>query len=222
MRVVLLPLKRPDGAKQRLAGFLNFEQRERLFWAMLEDVAIAIEEAALPDKIVTVTSSEQVLKYARGRGWEVLLESEQRSESASVDDASLKLSRQGVNSVLRIPGDVPLLCASDVDEILDQSEFSQSCVLVPSRNGKGTNAILRTPPNVFPSRFGENSFELHRMEAENRDVSVRIHKSDRLALDVDTPSDIELLLSTPGGSNSRDVLKEIFSVNAGEGVPSNF
>ena len=222
MRVVLLPLKRPDGAKQRLAGFLNFEQRERLFWAMLEDVAIAIEEATLPDKIVTVTSSEQVLKYARGRGWEVLLESEQRSESASVDDASLELCRQGVNSVLRIPGDVPLLCASDVDEILDHSEFSQSCILVPSRNGKGTNAILRTPPNVFPSRFGENSLELHRMEAESRDVSVKIPENDRLALDVDTPSDIELLLSTSGGSNARDVLKEILSMNAGEGVLSNF
>ena len=222
MRVVLLPLKKPDGAKQRLAGLFNFEQRERLFWAMLEDVSLAIEEATLPDKIVTVTSSEQVLEYARVRGWEVLLESEQRSESSSVDDASLKLCRQGVNTVLRIPGDVPLLCASDVDEILSQSDSSRSCVLVPSHNGKGTNAILRTPPDIFPSRFGENSLELHRMEAENRDVRVRIHKNDNLALDIDTPSDIELLLSTSGGSNARDVLKEIFSVKADEGVLSNF
>jgi 2-phospho-L-lactate guanylyltransferase len=222
VRVVLLPLKRPDGAKQRLARFLNSEQRQHLFWAMLDDVAIAIEGATLPDKIVVVTSSKQVLRYARARKWDVFLESEQRSESASVDEASLELSRQGVNSVLRIPGDVPLLCASDVDEILIRSGSSRSCVLVPSHDGKGTNAVLRTPPEVFPSRFGRNSLKLHRTEAESRGVSVEIHKNDRLALDVDTPRDIELLLNASGGNNSREVLKGIFSANAGEGVLSNF
>ena len=33
-----------------------------------------------------------------------------------------------------------------------------------SLEGTGTNALLRTPPDLFPSRFGPNSLALHRAD----------------------------------------------------------
>ena len=218
MKVVLLPLKQPTGANQRLAGFLTGEQRQRLFWAMLEDVTVGLVGATVPDRIVVVTCSDRVRRHARARNWDVLVESDPISESTSVDEASRRLSGQGVTSVLRIPGDVPLLRSQDVDALLSRDQSSGSCVLVPSRDGTGTNAILRTPPDVFPSRFGPDSLRLHRLEAECRGIGVEIVEHPRLALDVDTPGDIDRFLEASGGPNTRELLRTFLALSSGPQV----
>jgi 2-phospho-L-lactate guanylyltransferase (CobY/MobA/RfbA family) len=55
MKVVLLPLKDPAHAKQRLAGHLTPKERQELAWAMLEDVTRAVGAAITPDQVVVVT-----------------------------------------------------------------------------------------------------------------------------------------------------------------------
>src|SRR5262249_39850026 len=64
----------------------------------------------------------------------------------------------------------------------------------PSREGTGTNAIIRTPPVLFPSRFGPNSLALHKQEAARVEVECAIVNNPRVAIDIDEPADVELLL----------------------------
>lgn len=188
--VVLLPVKDPERSKQRLAGLLSPGERTRLVWAMLQDVCAAVRGCRLADRVVVVARDPEVVTYAVGNGWEVLRETEQVSESRSVDWASRQLEAQGAEAVLRLPVDIPLVQAGDLDALLDPVARGPAAVLVPSHDGLGTNALLRSPPLMFPSRFGADSLQKHLREARSRGVRVLVRKMPRLALDLDEASDL--------------------------------
>jgi 2-phospho-L-lactate guanylyltransferase (CobY/MobA/RfbA family) len=80
---------------------------------------------------------------------------------------------------------------------------------VPSRDGTGTNAIARTPPDVVPSRFGPNSLAIHLQEAERAGVACTIMNHDRIGLDIDEPAEIDLLLERGAGTETFKFLSEI-------------
>jgi 2-phospho-L-lactate guanylyltransferase len=209
MNAVLIPLKDPIRAKTRLAELLSLDERQRLVWAMFEDVSHAVREARKPDCVVMVTSYARAVERARELEWEALIEDSQHSESASVDWASRVLAERGVDTVMRLPADLPLVRAEDIDALLSIRLDTPGSVLVPSREGTGTNAIIRTPPALFPSRFGPNSLELHRQEAAKVGVECTIVENGRIALDIDEPADVEILLETGRGTGTFDLLVEM-------------
>jgi 2-phospho-L-lactate guanylyltransferase len=91
--------------------------------------------------------------------------------------------------LLRLPIDIPLVTAEDIENIFAVLAPRPSAVIVPSRDG-GTNALLRSPPDLFPSHFGPNSFALHLEEAERAKARIKIIRNERIALDVDEPKDL--------------------------------
>ena len=190
MKVVLLPLKDPAQAKQRLACRLSTNERQQLAWAMLEDVAQALRQAREPDQVVVVSSCPPILRYAERNHWRVIPESHQISESHSVDHSCQLLLESGVKTVLRIPGDIPLLQGQDLDQLLSHEMQPPSAILVPSRDGTGTNALLRNPPDAFPSHFGHNSLILHQREARQQGVELKILHNPRISFDLDELDDI--------------------------------
>lgn len=209
MNAVLIPLKDPIRAKTRLAELLSLDERQRLVWAMFEDVSRAVREARKPDCVVIVTSYARAVERAREFEWEVLIEDSQHSESASVDWASGVLAERGVDTVMRLPADLPLVRAEDIDALFSVRFDSPSALMVPSREGTGTNAIIRTPPALFPSRFGPNSLALHRQEAAKVGVECMVVENGRIALDIDEPADVEILLERGLGTGTFDVLVEM-------------
>lgn len=208
MKALLIPVKDPANAKTRLAGLLSTDERKRLAWAMFEDVARAVCEAQKPHRIVLVSSFAPAVERARSLHWDVLIEKSQMSESASVDWASRILGERGFDTVMRLPADLPLIRAEDIDAILSVTLDRPGSVLVPSRDGTGTNAIVRTPANVFPSRFGPKSLSLHRQEAARVGASCVVVANERIALDVDEASDVELLLELGRGTQTYNTLVE--------------
>jgi 2-phospho-L-lactate/phosphoenolpyruvate guanylyltransferase len=184
-------------------------ERRELVWAMLRDVSRALAASRAAERIVLVAHDPSVISYALGQGWDVLREREQLSESHSVDRASSWLGQQGATAVLRLPGDIPLLQAGDVDLLLSTGVASRSALLVPSRDGLGTNALLRTPPNAFPSRFGRNSFVLHQKEARRAGVSLRVIQNPRIALDLDELSDLVHFWGQGQGTFTRDLMGKL-------------
>lgn len=209
MKALLIPIKDPTNAKSRLSDLLSADERRRLAWAMFEDVTRAVVDARELDRVVLVSSFTPAIERARSLNWEVLIEESQASESASVDWASRILSERGFHIVMRLPADLPLVRASDIDELLSIELGLTGALLVPSREGTGTNAIIRTPPTLFPSRFGPNSLALHKEEAARAGVVCRVVNNERIALDIDEPSDVDRLLECGRGSASIDLLMEI-------------
>src|SRR5579859_3413296 len=194
MRALLLPIKDLRHAKQRLSGFLSPEERFALAQAMLADTLRAVRGVCKADRIVVVTNYEPAMRAAEENGWELLREQHQISESASVDAASRECEKLGMTSVLRIPLDVPLVQASDIDELLAAECAAPALVIVPSRDGTGTNAILRTPPTLFPSHFGSGSFAKHCAEADSAHAQIHHRRNPRVEMDVDDESDLHALL----------------------------
>jgi 2-phospho-L-lactate guanylyltransferase len=194
MRALLLPVKDLRNAKQRLVGILSPEERFTLAHAMLADTVRAMRGVQRADRIFVVTSYELAMQAARENGWQILAEERQISESVSVDDASRRIESMGFASVLRIPLDLPLIQSTDIDELFAIECSAPSIVIVPSRDGTGTNAILRTPPTLFPSHFGSASFAKHCAEADAAHAQIHHRRNARLEMDVDDESDLRALL----------------------------
>lgn len=198
MRAVLIPVKDLKCAKQRLAPHLTQGERTALAEVMFEDVCAAVAGVRAPDRIYLVSNWEPALDRARTRGWETIREREQQSESASVDFASRLCAEHGVTSLLRLPIDIPLVEASDIDEVLQGVSGIPSTVLVPSRSGTGTNALLRNPPTLFASHFGPDSFREHVEEARRSGATCRVLRNPRIELDIDDLADVQAFVSTAG------------------------
>jgi 2-phospho-L-lactate guanylyltransferase len=181
-------------AKQRLAPFLNAAERLGLVQAMLADTVRAIRGVRQAEKIFVVTNYIPAMEAAEQNGWDLLREDRQISESFSVDYASMQCAKRGVTALLRLPLDVPLVQSSDIDELLAVECAAPGLVIVPSRDGTGTNAILRTPPSLFPSHFGRGSFANHCAEAQRVDAHILIRRNARLEMDVDDETDLRVLV----------------------------
>jgi 2-phospho-L-lactate guanylyltransferase len=194
MRALLLPIKDLRNAKQRLAGVLTPEERFALAHAMLADTVRAVQGVRHADGIFVVTNYEPAMQAARENGWEILREDQQISESVSVDAASRQCEERGVTAVLRLPLDLPLVQSRDIDELLVAECAAPGLVIVPSRDGTGTNAILRTPPTLFPSHFGSGSFAKHCGEAERVGARIFKRRNVRLEMDVDDEADLRALV----------------------------
>jgi 2-phospho-L-lactate guanylyltransferase len=111
-----------------------------------------------------------------------------------VDAASKICQERGVRALLRLPLDLPLIQSRDVDELLTIECQAPALAIVPSRDGTGTNAMLRMPPTLFPSHFGNGSFAKHLAEAKTAGAQVFIRRNPRLEMDVDDESDLRSLL----------------------------
>lgn len=196
MRGVLIPVKDLSRAKQRLAPHLTQQERTALAEAMFEDVCTAVAGVHVADRVYLVSKWEPALDRARACGWETISEREQQSESASVDFASRICAERGVTSLLRLPIDIPLVEASDIDQVLQEASGIPSTVLVPSRSGTGTNALVRCPPTLFASHFGADSFHKHVEEARRSGAACRILRNARIELDIDDLTDVQVFVST--------------------------
>ncbi len=194
MRALLLPVKDLRNAKKRLTRVLTPEERFGLAQAMLSDTIRTVQAVHLAEKIFLITNYQPALDIAEENGWEILREDRQISESDSVDAASKICEQRGVRSLLRLPLDLPLVQPLDIDELLAIEFQSPAIAIVPSRDGTGTNALLRTPPTLFPSHFGEGSFGKHLAEAERVRAQIFTCRNPRLEMDVDDESDLRALL----------------------------
>lgn len=195
MRALLLPIKDLSQAKKRLTDVLSPEERYCLAQAMLSDTVRAVRGIRNAERIFVVTSYPPAMHFAEENGWHVIHEREQISESHSVDYASKHCEQLGVAALLRLPLDLPLIRAADIDELLAADFYSPSLVIVPSRDGTGTNAMLRTPPTLFPSHFGTGSFTKHLAEARTLNAQVTVQRNPRVEMDVDDESDLRALLT---------------------------
>ncbi len=206
MKFALIPVKDLSRAKERLSLIFSQPERTALAYAMLEDVLRAMKGSKLLDRLLIVTLDENAIELAKGLGVEVIKETQQEGESASVDYASKICKNMGAQSVLVIPGDTPLITHEDIDFILEKEMPYPSVILVPARDEMGTNAILRKPSDVIPSRFGYDSLKKHIDEARQKNILYEVYSLPRVALDIDEPQDLALFASKKSNTKAYEEL----------------
>jgi 2-phospho-L-lactate guanylyltransferase len=189
VKVALLPAKPLSSAKTRLGSLLDDQARMTLAGAMFEDVLSALRGASRLDAVVVVTADPTLASHARDTGAIVIDEGTARGLNGAVSLGTEAAISLGASAVLVLLSDVPLVTSSDVDDLLARAP-RRGALVVPSKEGTGTNAMLRQPPTVFPPCFGGRSLERHVATAERADVPCEIVRNVRLGFDLDTPEDL--------------------------------
>ena len=195
----VLPLKNPEYAKTRLAPALTHEERQKLFRAMAEDVLAALSAAEGLEGTVVVTRDTWAQGLAEKYGAAVLEERRNRGQSPAVSDAVAALARVGAGAALALPGDVPLVSPAEIDRVLAAHGPAPAVTMTPAADGRGTNCMACSPPDIIPFHFGHDSFEPHKAEAGALGIEPRIVAGlPGIALDVDKPEDLRMLLAQGG------------------------
>jgi 2-phospho-L-lactate guanylyltransferase len=189
----ILPVKSPQNAKQRLKGFLAVEQRETLARLLYRQTLASLCQAEGIDRVVVITSDTDAAEHARRSGAMVFEESEQVSHSASADAACLRAKELGALTAMLVPIDVPTATAADFSQLAAAAR--PGLIVVPSSDGTGTNALVRTPPDCIESRFGPGSFRAHLDQARSKGLPADVLRLPGLAFDIDTPEDVAELLA---------------------------
>ncbi|MFQ5457918.1 MAG: 2-phospho-L-lactate guanylyltransferase [Myxococcota bacterium] len=210
---IVIPVKTAQRAKGRLSEFLAPAARRDLARAMLRDVLRAALAARHVEDVWVVSHDRSALADAKDLGARPLQEKYDMGLNPALRFAARAAMEAGAGALLILPSDVPLVRAADLARVLGplgRCKPGERRVLgVASREGTGTNALLRLPPEVIPPRFGPGSFEKHRREAGRRGVPFAARRVARLALDVDTPRDLLGLLSRERQGDTARVLERL-------------
>jgi 2-phospho-L-lactate/phosphoenolpyruvate guanylyltransferase len=205
--MILVPVKNLAHAKQRLAPLLDASARTKLAQAMLFDVLETIAACSNRPKVGLVTSDSFAIDAARHFQFEVIADHSNRSETDAIDMATKLCESRGLDHTLVIPGDIPLIQTNEL-EMIFQAAPSQGCVLVPSADGRGTNAVWRGPAGLFPLRFGNDSFKPHLAAARATKKPCVVLSLPGIALDVDCPSDLQQLAAAPGDTRAQRLARK--------------
>lgn len=215
----LLPVKLFSHSKQRLAGWLSPQEREVLARTMFEDVWATLRTVPNLDDLLVISAEPHVLARCRQEKVRCLEEAEQRSHSESVAEATRWAMSLGASSLLSVAIDTPGVARDELSALVELAPYD-SVVVVPSSDGSGTNALLRTPPDAIAPHFGPGSCRLHVREAQLAGLSHCVHPTPGLAADIDTPEDMERFLTLDRPCRTTSLVRQFLATRRGVSVCS--
>ena len=195
---VVLPVKRFARAKTRLAEAIGPPARAALMRAMLGDVLVALDRADEVERVILVTGEGRAEKVAMEAAKrvntpiEVMQEPDERGHSQAAVLGIVRALSLGAECSALLPGDCPLLDPAELDAALARMEPGRVGV-IPDRHGTGTNGLLLAPADAIGPAFGEGSCERHLDRAVRAGHVAALEELPSLALDLDTPADLEAL-----------------------------
>lgn len=204
--MILVPVKNLSAAKQRLAAVLDQPSRTKLAQAMLHDVLTALYGWKNRPPVAVVTSDAYAVTLATEYGFDIIADPDNPGETGAIEMATRVCVERGVDSTLIIPADIPLIQVWELEEIMEKAPVTGS-VLVPAADGRGTNAAFRRPADLFPLRFGNDSFKPHHAAAQATGKPSVVLNLPGIAVDVDNPEDLEQMISLPGDTRAQKLAR---------------
>ena len=142
--MILIPIKNLATAKQRLASVLDKPRRTELAQAMLLDVLHAVANCA-DKQVAMVTTDPYAASLAQEFNFETISDNNV-SETAAIELATQVCESRGIESTLVIPGDIPLITAQELDQILQAAPVEGS-VLAPLPMAEAQMPSTAAPPD---------------------------------------------------------------------------
>jgi 2-phospho-L-lactate guanylyltransferase len=172
----LVPIKQGANGKSRLASAMSHEERDALALRMALHV---LAELAKCGSITEIAILSTYCPEWWGGAWV-----EDRGAGLNAEIAGWRRSI-GAAPVLIVHADLPLLRASEIDELLEVAA-AEGIALATDRAGEGTNALAIADGRAFDFRFGPNS-RLHHAEQA---PGLAVLDLPGLTADIDTPEDL--------------------------------
>ncbi|HJU14705.1 MAG TPA: 2-phospho-L-lactate guanylyltransferase [Candidatus Nitrosotalea sp.] len=189
----IVPVKTFSRAKTRLS--LPPEKKERVCIIMLESVLDTIVKSGLIEKTVVVSKDEKALEIGERFGAFGICDKEELGVNNAVRIADNYLTKEGFDSSVVFPQDIPLIQSQDIQALLNFGSQKKSVLVVPSRKFDGTNALFRRPTDVMETHYDEDSYKIHLDTAEKHGAETALVLIRRIMLDVDEQSDLDLIRS---------------------------
>jgi 2-phospho-L-lactate guanylyltransferase len=203
--MILVPVKNLADAKQRLSSILSPEERFALAKSMCEDVLQTLARWQGRPPVAVVTSDSCARVFAARFDFEVIAD-DNLGETNAIEMATAICSKRGAKSTLVVPADIPLIDSVELQKIVDSAPPS-GAVLAPDAAGRGTNAAWRSPGNLFPLRFGNDSFLPHLSAARATGLPCVVLKLPGIARDIDRPEDLRELATASGERQSQKLVR---------------
>jgi 2-phospho-L-lactate guanylyltransferase len=203
----VVPVKELDRAKERLAPELPPERRRALMLAMLEDVLAALAATPGLGGLAVVTVDAAARRLAARYGAHIIEIGARDGHSGAVAAAARLLVAEGCPGMLTVPGDIPLVTPAEIAQLVAAHRPAPAFTIAPSRDERGSNAIICSPPDAVPLRFGEDSFFPHLQAAEKCGIRPTVLRLSGIALDVDTPEDLAALTLVPSATRAHALLE---------------
>jgi len=193
--VAIVPVRALEGAKSRLGDRLDPEERQALVLALLDRTIRAAEEVAGLETVVVVSQDPTVLRAASSAGATPIRQLDD-GLNEGLRTAARWAMADGATALLVLAADLPAITALAIRQVVAAAEAVARddrplVVLVADRHGRGTNALLISPPDAIPFAFGHDSRAAHLAAASV--VGAAIAEPDSpLSLDLDLPEDLIL------------------------------
>ncbi len=203
---IIVPIKDLAQAKQRLAGTLSREQRAGLVLAMLEDLLWTL--SSLESCTVWVLASNpQVFRVAQMCGVQMINEHKSQGYNQAV---AFGFKRFTSGPVAVIPGDVPLASAEEILQLIRPNKGQHELIrIAPDREKQGTNGLFLSRATLMEPDFGARSFTSYLCTAKAKGINVEKIPSAGLGLDIDTPADLEQLISQTHQGATHQFLQQL-------------
>jgi 2-phospho-L-lactate guanylyltransferase len=204
--MILVPVKNLANAKQRLSSVLGPHQREELARAMCADVLETLAHWQQRPGVAVVTGDPFARDLAQRFAFEIISDDSNPGETGAIEMATRVCRDRGAAHTLVLPADIPLIAGNELQKIVDAAPPG-GAVLVPDAAGRGTNAALRSPADLFPLRFGNDSFLPHLAAARATGLPCIVLELPGIALDVDRPEDLRGLAAASGERRSQKLAR---------------
>ncbi|MCY4060969.1 MAG: 2-phospho-L-lactate guanylyltransferase [Chloroflexi bacterium] len=186
----IIPVKPLKNAKSRLSPVLLPDQRFELAQAMLRHVLSVTTTIQQITGVLVISRDSKALAIAREFGAKTLQEGAMSNLNPALMRATMVVESWRADAVLVLPADLPFINAKDIGGLI-QLAVDQSIVIATDKARDGTNALLIRPPGAISFEYGGGSFKRHIRLAEVAGLQAFTYESDRLALDIDLPEDLE-------------------------------
>ena len=189
----IVPVKPLRRGKSRLAGTLNEDERTELNRALLQHTLETLSDLKEVDGVLVVSRDPNVLHIARDHGARTVQEDGQPELNTALKRATIVAQVYATRGVLVLPADLPLITREDILTLIKRATEPPVVVIAPDRHGKGTNALLISPPGLIEYDFGGNSFQRHCELIKKAGARLEVVDLPSLGLDLDLPEDFELI-----------------------------
>ncbi len=204
--MILVPVKNLSHAKQRLSLVLSPDERLALAQAMCEDVLEEIARWQGRPEVAVVTGDPFARDLAARLHFEVIADPANPGETGAIEMATALCHERGARNTLVVPADIPLIESAELEQIAEAAPPG-GAVLVPDAARRGTNAALRAPADLFPLRFGNDSFLPHLAAAKATGMPCIVLELPGIARDVDRPEDLQEVAAARGKRRSQRLIR---------------
>ena len=190
----IVPVKPLRRGKSRLAGVLSPEERNDLNRRLLTHTLETLNAIPEIEQILVISRDQAALSLAREQGARTVLENGAPELNVALARATIVAKNYATRGLLIVPADLPLISPEDVIAMLDIAVDPPVVVLAPDHRRQGTNALLVCPIGLIEYDFGPGSFQRHCERALQAGARLEILELPSLALDMDMPEDLEMVI----------------------------